>query len=546
MRAAPCPASSLLPRLQRLPRHACHAWLPLPTHASSHPPTHPPTHASSLPAGLHTARRSLFTSLPASASGSSSSSSSSSSGSDARPSGRAVPKACPGCGAAFQHHSETASGYIPVEALSRRSALSPDKIERLRNSPDPLTPGQVKTLLDAAKPFVPLCFRCHQLKNHSITVVPPSFKTDTMQFSDLKIRNGGIVVLVVDVYDLPGTLLPNLFELVGQKTTIIALNKIDLLPKTESVSDYADWVRKHNDVGKRAAEIVPVSTLRSRGMADLIAAIGRHRSPNEDIYMIGVTNSGKSSLINRLLDAAGHSPFLTTSTFAGTTLKPIGIPLSTIGPMVFPADRQTDGKGSHSPAAESQARDAKPPLPSLLAPLHDTGRLVDTAGAFNPTQLTHYLAPNEFKFVVPKAAIIHRQIRLRPDTILYFGALIRLHISNVTSTSVLFYYGSPSLLIHTSSSYKLESLWEKHAGVSSQLLTPPIGKDRINALPPFATALTLPPIPKGSALRVWLGGLGWVVIQGSLNGRFCTPNGTGLHLDRHILEKERWLARKKN
>ncbi|MBA5760121.1 50S ribosome-binding GTPase, partial [Escherichia coli] len=49
----------------------------------------------------------------------------------------------------------------------------------------------------------------------------------------------------------------------------------------------------------------------------------------QDVYVVGFTNVGKSTLINRIIkQASGENNVITTSQFPGTTLDKIEIPLA--------------------------------------------------------------------------------------------------------------------------------------------------------------------------------------------------------------------------
>ncbi len=62
-------------------------------------------------------------------------------------------------------------------------------------------------------------------------------------------------------------------------------------------------------------------------MTELLQAIDHYRE-GRDVYVVGVTNVGKSTLINQIIkQTAGVQELITTSRFPGTTLDKIEIPL---------------------------------------------------------------------------------------------------------------------------------------------------------------------------------------------------------------------------
>lgn len=62
-------------------------------------------------------------------------------------------------------------------------------------------------------------------------------------------------------------------------------------------------------------------------MQELLDTIEKYRE-SRDVYVVGVTNVGKSTLINQIIQqTVGVQDVITTSQFPGTTLDKIEIPL---------------------------------------------------------------------------------------------------------------------------------------------------------------------------------------------------------------------------
>ena len=62
-------------------------------------------------------------------------------------------------------------------------------------------------------------------------------------------------------------------------------------------------------------------------MKETAAAIEEYRE-GKDVYIVGCTNVGKSTFINRIIkEVTGEGDVITTSHFPGTTLDMIEIPL---------------------------------------------------------------------------------------------------------------------------------------------------------------------------------------------------------------------------
>ena len=62
------------------------------------------------------------------------------------------------------------------------------------------------------------------------------------------------------------------------------------------------------------------------GIDELLQSINHVRN-KDDVYIVGTTNVGKSTLINKLIEQSVGEKDVTTSRFPGTTLDMIDIPL---------------------------------------------------------------------------------------------------------------------------------------------------------------------------------------------------------------------------
>lgn len=105
------------------------------------------------------------------------------------------------------------------------------------------------------------------------------------------------VVEVVDARIPRCSRNPHLFPLIGQKTHVIALTKIDLADQAAT----SRWVRLLNRPSRPA---LPINASRGTGISRLLLTLRRLKSPVR-VLVLGIPNSGKSSLINRARGGAG-------------------------------------------------------------------------------------------------------------------------------------------------------------------------------------------------------------------------------------------------
>ena len=88
------------------------------------------------------------------------------------------------------------------------------------------------------------------------------------------------------------------------------------------------WMRERaHEAGLRPVDVLLTSGKKPQEMQELLDTIEKYRE-GRDVYVVGVTNVGKSTLINQIIQqTVGVQDVITTSQFPGTTLDKIEIPL---------------------------------------------------------------------------------------------------------------------------------------------------------------------------------------------------------------------------
>lgn len=164
------------------------------------------------------------------------------------------------------------------------------------------------------------CERCFRIKNYGEY---KSVVKDNNNFinilKDINITNS-LVLLVVDIFNLPEN-----FDLIVNNISnpiLLVLTKRDILPKAiyeQRLLEYMDNY-KLNLLDK-----IIVSSSNNYGMDELIEKIKTYKQDN-NVYVVGYTNAGKSTLINKLIyNYSGNLPTITTSPIPSTTLNSIEI-----------------------------------------------------------------------------------------------------------------------------------------------------------------------------------------------------------------------------
>ena len=294
---------------------------------------------------------------------------------------------CYGCGSLIQSDDEKKIGYVPKNALNKEDVL---------------------------------CKRCFQLKNYHQLQETPLNDDDFLKIINQIGEENCLVLYLVDLFDFNGSLIQGLMRHINYNDVIVVGNKRDILPR--SIKDHKIIMWLNRQLKKEG--IKPLTTILASGkknyhLDELMSLIQQYRK-GRNVYVIGVTNVGKSSLINALLKAyANDDHFITTSEFPGTTLDFIEIPL----------DEHTS--------------------------------IYDTPGIINKHQMAHLIHHDDLNQILPQGELKPVNYQLHSQQTLYFGGLARLDYLRGNKTPLTCYFHK-DLKIHRTKLNNADELYDRH------------------------------------------------------------------------------------
>jgi ribosome biogenesis GTPase YqeH len=338
---------------------------------------------------------------------------------------------CIGCGTVIQIENPKEPGYAPPSSLEKETVI---------------------------------CQRCFRLKNYN-ELQPVSLTDDDF----LRILNSlgkeqGLIVKIVDIFDFNGSWLPGLHRFVGNNPILLVANKVDLLPKSVKKNRVIHWLKQEaKKLGLNPIDVMLVSAHKGTGMIEAMEAIDKYRE-GKDAFVVGCTNVGKSTFINRIIkQVTGEKEVITTSHFPGTTLDLIEIPLD------------------------------------------DDQALYDTPGIINHHQMAHFLDSSELKWITPKKEIKPKIFQMNAEQTLYLGGLARFDFIQGDRSSFTVHI-SNDLPIHRT---KLENADELYANHLGGMLAPPSVEYKDN----FPTLVRHEFSIKEGKTDIVFSGLGWITIN---------------------------------
>lgn len=366
-------------------------------------------------------------------------------------------RSCPGCGAQLQSTDPSLPGYVPASAMENEKVI---------------------------------CKRCFRILHYNevqdVLLDGEDFRTILNHLADEKI----LVVSVVDIFDLEGSWVKGLARHAMHNPILLVANKVDLLPRSTNYQKVKRWlVQSARELGVQPIDVVLVSAERKINVDQLLERIEELRD-GRDVYVVGTTNVGKSTLINRIIQSYNkglEGNTITTSHFPGTTLDRIAIPLP------------------------------------------NGGVIYDTPGLINHEQIAHLIDVRDLSKLIPHGEIKPRVFQLQAKQTLFFGGLARVDFVEGERQSMICYL-SNDLQIHRTKMENAENLLAKHWG---ELLSPP-RKEQLAEMPTWKRHRFS--IGKQELRDIVIHGLGWVAIKGT--GAMVdvyVPEGVGVSIRPSII-----------
>ena len=193
---------------------------------------------------------------------------------------------CMGCGALLQFDDEKSEGYIDSAKVTTEN----------------------------------ICRRCFRLKNYGEYSEVDKENTDFIEILSKINKSDDLVVYVMDIFNLNKHI--NLISKYINNEVLVVLTKRDVLPKTVKDFKVKEWLSSYNI---NCIDTVIVSSVNNYNIDVLYNKIKKYKQ-SKNVYIVGNTNVGNSTLINKMTKNYGHSKDeITTSFFPSTTLGTIKI-----------------------------------------------------------------------------------------------------------------------------------------------------------------------------------------------------------------------------
>ena len=168
-----------------------------------------------------------------------------------------------------------------------------------------------------------LCRRCFRLKNYGEYQVVTKTNDEYLEIIKDVGKTKSLVLYVVDLLSIPEH-LESIKDYLPNNKVLLVLNKKDMLPLSVTDEKIINYI--NNNYDDVFIDKIIISANKNYNLDKLMKLIKKHRV-YKDVYVVGNTNAGKSTLMNRIIENYSiDSSSITISNMPSTTLDEIRVP----------------------------------------------------------------------------------------------------------------------------------------------------------------------------------------------------------------------------
>lgn len=240
-----------------------------------------------------------------------------------------------------------------------------------------------------------ICSRCFRLKNYGEYQISAKSNSEYIEILKNINETKDLVLYVIDLLNIEKD-IRMIREYINNRL-ILVLTKRDILPrsiKDEKIKDY------FSKLGLEYQDIIIISAKKNYNIDELLLLIKKHKS-SKNVYVVGHTNVGKSTLIKKIMKNYSNAECdLTISPLPSTTLNKINIKLS------------------------------------------DDLTLIDTPGLIDRGNIVHYVDFSFLKKISPKKEIKPKTYQIKPGQCLIVSELLRIDYTAGNKNSFTLFFSN--------------------------------------------------------------------------------------------------------
>lgn len=238
------------------------------------------------------------------------------------------------------------------------------------------------------------CLRCFKINNYNEYTTVIKDNKDYVEILKAISKTDDLVLLVVDVFDIPKNLVD--IKKIINNDILLVITKRDVLPLSLYDKNIIEYFKKYD---LNPLDVCLVSSKKNYNFDNLYECINKYKK-SKNVYVVGYTNAGKSTLINKLIYnyATDLSHKITVSSMPATTLDVIEVKLT------------------------------------------DDLILLDTPGLLNNKSFTEKLTKELTKKIIPRKEIKPIVYQIKHPQTIFVDEFVRLDLKNLNN--LVFYFSN--------------------------------------------------------------------------------------------------------
>lgn len=289
-------------------------------------------------------------------------------------------KICRGCGALFQSNNPELEGFIKEENKEKST----------------------------------LCERCFKIRNYGEYQKITKKNDDFFEILKQINETSDLVVLVIDIFNINKD-IKEICSYFKNNDVLVVLNKRDVLPLSVKINNLLAYVDR---LGINYIDKLIISTAKNYNFDLLMNKINTYKK-SKNVYVVGFTNVGKSSMINKIIYNYSDSILdVTTSVLPSTTLS------------------------------------------NVKVDVNENLTLIDTPGIIDDGSIMNYLEPEKLKKVLPRNEIRTITYQIRSKQSIFIEDLVRIDCE-MSNNLTLYFSNKLDITREFNNGDKLHNL-EKH------------------------------------------------------------------------------------
>lgn len=234
-----------------------------------------------------------------------------------------------------------------------------------------------------------LCERCFRIRNYNDYKIVVKDNNDYINIIKEINNTNDLVVLVVDLFNISFG-LEEISKYLNNNILLV-LTKRDILPKSCYDEKFKEYFNNYN---LNIIDTTVISSIKNYNMDEVYEKINKYKT-SDRVYIVGFTNSGKSTMINKIIyNYSNNNTVITTSSLPSTTID------------------------------------------SIEVKVNDSLTLIDTPGLLDDGDIVNFIDEKTLKKIIPTKEIKPITYQIKDSQTIIIDNLVRLDLNDKNNLTI--------------------------------------------------------------------------------------------------------------